>query len=103
MNKSIQKKGTSELWWILATAIIVLVVIVIILVFFKGGAEKLFDGIGGQISGLDDCDGDKIADSFDACPCVRGLENGCPTDKPSDEEKREIGDKSCCINKVAAE
>ncbi|MBI2666424.1 hypothetical protein HYX13_02315 [Candidatus Woesearchaeota archaeon] len=103
-RKNLSKKAMSEMWWILATAMIVLVVVAIILVFFKGGADKLFGGLGGQISGLDDCDGDKTTNSFDVCPCVKGTLDGCPTTKPSDEEKKAIGDCShACVSKTSEE
>ena len=96
------KKATSEMWWILATAFIVLVVVVIILVFFKGGAEKLFGGIGTQISGLEDCDGDKVADFADKCLCVQGEVNGCPK-TVNENDKRGVGDRSCCVEKSTSE
>ena len=83
------------MWWILATAFIVLVIVVIILVFFKGGAEKLFGGLGTQISGFEDCDGDKVADFADKCPCFQGEVNGCPNDKPTDNDKIGTSNNGC--------
>ncbi len=63
------KKGASEMWWIIMTAIIVVVVLILILVWFKGGAGKLFDGLGERTKGLADCDKDNVADLFDKCKC----------------------------------
>lgn len=72
------KKGMSEIWWVLATAVIVLVVVILVLVFFKTGSGKLFGGIEEQISWLEDCDKDNVADFYDKCPCNPAIQDVFP-------------------------
>ncbi len=74
------KKGMSELWWILATAAVVMVVVIVVLLWFKGGGEK---GVGVITSQLDDDDNDGVKNAFDRCPTVIGTEEdeGCPAEQ----------------------
>jgi hypothetical protein len=64
---------------VIAAAILLIVIVVVIAVFtrlFGREAEQ----IEGQISGLDDTDGDRIINMFDKCPCRAGEKenDGCP-------------------------
>jgi len=91
------KKGASEMWWIIMTAILVIVVLILILIWFKGGAGTLFGGLGEKTEGLADHDKDNVADLFDKCPCTMGEEgskyDGCPASTTEDQLK--APDRSC--------
>jgi len=80
--RSTKKKGTSQIWWIIASAIIAVLVVIFIIIWFKGSGEKAFDTVGDKIGGLKDCDCDNVADMFDKCACTEGQSgatyDGCP-------------------------
>ena len=78
MKKLRNKKGMSQMWWIIGSAILVLVMVLLILLWFRSSGGSAFDTIDTQIGGLGDCDGDKVADSFDKCVCDSGDDDGCP-------------------------
>lgn len=92
------KKGSSEMWWIIMTAILVIVVLILILIWFKGGAGTLFGGLGEKTKGLADHDKDNTADLFDKCPCTAGEDgakyDGCPA-SVDDDSKLKAQDQSC--------
>ncbi len=57
------------MWWLIAAAIIAILIVIFLVMWFRGTGGEAFDVINKQIVGLNDCDGDKAADSFDKCPC----------------------------------
>jgi len=52
MNKT-NKKGSSEIWWIIAAAVIAFLVVIFVLMWFKGSGEKIFGGVNTKIGELD--------------------------------------------------
>ncbi len=103
LNKKINKKGMSQMWWIISAAIIALLVVIFIIIWFKGSGEKAFDTVGDKIGGLNDCDCDNVADMFDKCACSEGQPGstyeGCPKgiddDAKLDLEKKKCDDFTC--------
>ncbi|HLC52557.1 MAG TPA: hypothetical protein VJI98_04905 [Candidatus Nanoarchaeia archaeon] len=80
------KKGDQQIWWIIVAAVLAFIVVILILVWFRGSGTRIFENVDTNIEGLKDCDGDKAADFFDACPCdpsATELNSGetCPTTK----------------------
>jgi len=99
------KKGMQEMWWIIGAAIIVVLIVILVLMWFTGSGGKAFGTVGNQISGLSDCDGDKVVDSFDKCPCDYGDTNsefqGCSSTTTKEDLKtiKKVGDAGCtCTN-----
>jgi len=96
------KKGMQEMWWIIGAAIIVVLIVILVLMWFTGSGGKAFNTVGGQISGLSDCDGDKVVDSFDKCPCDYGDTNaeleGCKSGvkKGDPDTQKKTGTTGCC-------
>lgn len=97
MNKffknKFSKKGMSQMWWIIGSAILVLVMVLLILLWFRGSGGSAFDTINDKIGGLGDCDGDKVADTFDKCVCDDGPESGCP--KGASQDMKDMTRKKC--------
>lgn len=97
------KKGMSEMWWIVATAVIVVLVIIFLMIWFQSSGTKAQDTVQNQISGLGDCDCDKVADTFDDCPCDVGdpeaALDGCPANFKKGNEpdltKKRPGKEGC--------
>jgi hypothetical protein len=84
------KKADTHMWWIIVAAIIAIVVVVFLLIWFRSSGDKAFGNINQNIAGVGDCDGDKVADMFDKCPCDKEvtdkLSNGtteCPKKCPA--------------------
>ena len=92
------KKGSSEMWWIIAVAIIALIMVVFILVWVRGSGGKLFGSVNEQISSFSDCDNDGAADFVDKCPCDPNLQDTLKTGQTCG--KICTGDKSIdCVKK----
>jgi len=74
MNKT-NKKGSSEIWWIIAAAVIAFLVVIFVLIWFKGSGEKIFGNVNTKIGELD-----KPLDlpAFGACSCDSKLRAGTP-------------------------
>jgi len=95
------KKGMQEMWWIIGAAVIVVLIVILVLMWFSGSGGKAFGTVGTQISGLSDCDSDKVIDSFDKCPCDYGDTNaeleGCKigTKKGEGDNLKKVG-VDCC-------
>lgn len=70
----------NQLWWILAVAVVAFVAVILILVWFNKSGGSAFDQISKKIGGLNDEDGDGVADMFDDCS------NGVDTQKDADVE-----------------
>lgn len=86
--KFFDKKGDLT-WQQIALAIVAIVVVILVILWFRSGGEKGFGFVGQKIGELKDCDGDKVADMFDKCPCKEGsVDNeGCLSKTPSDADK----------------
>ncbi len=72
-------RGMSEMWWLIATAVVALLVVILILFWFRGSGGTAFEVINKNIGGLGDKDGDKVADTFDKCPCDPSITDEWPT------------------------
>lgn len=107
------KKGAE---WVITVIVIFVVVLVagyFIINYFQKGSSKGFEVISTQLGALDDYDGDKTANFFDACPCtsIGTIEDskfdGCPrgtTAQQSQENKKLFKDGKCAeIAPVAGE
>lgn len=68
LQKFRQKKGATQMWWIIVAAILALLVVIFMVIWFRGSGERSFDVIDKNIEGLNDKDGDNVADMFDKCP-----------------------------------
>lgn len=89
------KRGVELPLRVIIVAAILLVVLFVSLSIYYGKMEEnvsILDLIMGNMK--EDCDGDKINDIFDKCPCVAGKDeySGCPIefDKLSDADKRQL-------------
>lgn len=98
----INKKADTHMWWIIAAAVLALIVVILLLVWFKGSGDTAFGAINKNIAGVSDCDGDKVADMFDKCPCDEGGPDaklsGCPNDVVDSKDTRttkKVGSKEC--------
>lgn len=63
------KKGDTHMWWIIVVALIALLVSIFIIIWFRNSGGSAFGAIDKNIDSLKDCDGDRVADFFDKCPC----------------------------------
>ncbi|MFH0701882.1 MAG: hypothetical protein V2A62_05615 [Candidatus Woesearchaeota archaeon] len=98
----INKKADTHMWWIMAAAVLALIVVILLLVWFKGSGDTAFSAINKNIAGAGDCDGDKIPDMFDNCPCDAeepgAKVSGClltVKDKKDTLTTKKVG-KDCC-------
>lgn len=98
------KKADGNIFWILIIAFLAIVVGAIILLFAKPAIEKGFGVATTQLGSLDDFDGDKVANFFDACPCIISgtVEDsqlqGCPqgtTAEQSLQDKKNFKESAC--------
>jgi uncharacterized protein (UPF0333 family) len=96
---NLEKKGQSQMFWILMVAVIAIIVGVFIILWFKGSGSKAFGSIDDTIDTFGDCDKDDVANYFDDCPCDAGITefDGCESAGIAQEcEKKEIENCASC-------
>lgn len=74
-TKNLTKKGDANMWWIIMGAVVALVAVILIIIWFSGSGGKGYDVAKDKLLGLNDFDGDTVADAFDKCPCDAGDTN----------------------------
>ena len=95
------KEGVELSLNVIVVAVIVLIVLVISIMIYKnkmGENVTIIDGVIVDMNG--DCDGDKISNLFDKCPCDPGENeySGCPMKFGDIKEKIEQLPCSTCVN-----
>jgi hypothetical protein len=76
------KKGVSQIWWVLSSAIIAMLAVIFIIVWFTSSGGKLQEGFEDTIGDLDDKDKDGITDLLDKCPCDHNIGRDFEEGKP---------------------
>jgi hypothetical protein len=92
----LNRKGMSQMWWLLAMGALAILVLVLLVMFFRDTGERGFDSINDKIGGLSDGDKDLIPDLQDQCPCDYGTKenNGCPEGIDTSAEKNKLNTNS---------
>lgn len=101
----LNKKGMTQMWWILGTAVLVAIVVVLGIIFVKGGFDKGGGFYDEQLNALKDYDYDFIMNRQDKCPCTPAGEveatdlKGCPkgiTKQQADAEWKKLRETGEC-------
>jgi hypothetical protein len=95
----LNRKGMSQMWWLLAMGALAILVLVLLVMFFRDTGERGFDSINDKIGGLSDSDKDLIPDLQDQCPCDYGTKDndnfkGCPSSVTTSAQKNDLNAKS---------